>query len=145
MLAIDPETLVARIVIQLPNGFVPDIEGHEDLFPLLMALEQQDGLLEGGDWLVASTPNKKEHNGIYRSYRIEWDDPNPELTGPVTHVPHPGSLQVFLCHSSEDKAAVRRVYDDIVSFGYSPWLDELRLLPGQDWKAEIRKAIRKTQ
>lgn len=145
LLAVDPETLVARIVVQrLPDGFVPDIEGHEDLFPLLMTLERQDGFLEGGDWLVAHTPEKRVHDGIYRSYRIEWDDPNPELMGEVERVPHPSGLQVFLCHSSGDKAAVRKLYSDIVTLGFTPWLDELRLLPGQDWKAEIRKAIRKT-
>lgn len=144
LLAVDSETLVARIVVQLPNGFVPDIQGHEDLFPLLMTLERQDGFLEGGDWLVAYTPEKKFNDGVYRSYRIEWDDVNPELMGAVNAVPHPSALQVFLCHSSQDKATVRKVYDDILGFGYSPWLDELRLLPGQDWKMEIKKAIRKT-
>jgi hypothetical protein len=144
LLAVDPETLVASIVVQLPNGFVSDVEGHEDLFPLLMALERQDGLLEGGDWLVAYTPDKKSHDGIYRSYRIEWDDPNPDPMGTAIPVPHPSALRAFLCHSSEDKAIVRKVYDEIVGFGYTPWLDELRLLPGQDWKAEIKKAIRKT-
>lgn len=145
LLAIDPETLVARIVVQrLPDGFVPDIDGHEDLFPLLMAVERQDGFLEGGDWLVAFTPEKKGPDGVYRSYRIEWDDPNPELMGEVDHVPHPSALQVFLCHSSGDKAAVRKLHDDISTLGFNPWLDELRLLPGQDWKMEIKKAIRKT-
>ena len=144
LLSIDPSTLVARIVPQLPNGFVPDVEGHEDLFPLLMTLERQDGLLEGGDWIVATTPNKREHDGMYRSYRIEWDDPNPEMMGPATLVSHPGALQIFLCHSSEDKGKVRSLYDELVRFGYSPWLDEEKLLPGQDWKAEIKKALRKT-
>ncbi|WP_435549973.1 toll/interleukin-1 receptor domain-containing protein [Desulfobacterium sp. N47] len=145
LLAVDPETLVARIVVQrLPDGFVPDIDGHEDLFPLLMTVERQDGFLEGGDWLVAFTPEKKGHDGVYRSYRIEWDDPNPELMGEMDHVSHPSALQVFLCHSSGDKAAVRKLHDDILTLGFNPWLDELRLLPGQDWKVEIKKAIRKT-
>lgn len=74
LLAIDPETLEARIVQRDETGFVRDVEGHEDLFPLGMCLEREDGFLEGGDWLVASTPNKREHDGIYRSYWIKWED-----------------------------------------------------------------------
>lgn len=144
ILAVDPYTLVAKVVIRLPNGFVPDIEGHEDLFPLLMTLERQDGLIEGGDWLIARRPNKREYHEEYRSYRVEWDDPNPQIAGSATLVAHPGSLQIFLCHSSEDKAAVRKVFDELLQFGFNPWLDEQRLLPGQDWKAEIKKALRKT-
>lgn len=50
LLAVDPETLEARIVVQT-GAFVPDVEGHEDLFPLSMALEREDGYIEGGDWL----------------------------------------------------------------------------------------------
>jgi hypothetical protein len=123
---------------------VPDIDGHEDLFPLLMTIERQDGFLEGGDWLVASTPERKKHDGIYRSYRIEWDDPNPHLLGETHKISNPSALQIFLCHSSSDKTAVRKIHDDLVTLGFSPWLDEFKLLPGQDWKLEIKKAIQKT-
>jgi hypothetical protein len=54
-------------------------------------------------------------------------------------------LQVFLCHASEDKEAVRGLSRKLVQSGLSPWLDEEKLLPGQDWNAEIRKAIRASQ
>ncbi|MFW0859331.1 MAG: toll/interleukin-1 receptor domain-containing protein [Dehalococcoidia bacterium] len=141
MLAIDPDTLVASIVVQRPDGFVPDVQGHEDLFPLLMAIERQDGFIQGGDWLVASTPAKRESDGIYRSYRVEWDDPNPVIMDPGIPVPHTGALRVFLCHASQDKPRVRELYEQILRWGYRPWLDEEKILPGQDWKAEIRKAI----
>jgi hypothetical protein len=51
-------------------------------------------------------------------------------------------MQVFLCHSSGDKAAVRELWRRLRSDGHSPWLDEQELLPGQDWQLEIRKAVR---
>jgi len=54
--AIDPQTVAARIVSRNPDGFVPDVEGYEDLFPLQMAVECYDGFIEGGDWVVAETP-----------------------------------------------------------------------------------------
>ena len=71
LLAVDPETLEAKIVAQ-KGAFVPDVEGHEDLFPLSMALEREDGFIEGGDWLVAETPNRRPHDGLYRSYIVNW-------------------------------------------------------------------------
>jgi len=72
VLAIDPETLESKVVYRQPDGFVPDVSGHEDLFPLSMAFEREDGFIEGGDWLVATTPKIREHDGWYRSYWIEW-------------------------------------------------------------------------
>ena len=51
-------------------------------------------------------------------------------------------LQVFLCHSSGDKEAVRTLYDKLHIEGIDPWLDEEKLLPGQDWEQEIKKAVR---
>lgn len=53
----------------------------------------------------------------------------------------PRSLRVFLCHSSGDKPLVRNLYERLRSDGFIPWLDEKDLLPGQNWDAEIRKAI----
>jgi hypothetical protein len=51
-------------------------------------------------------------------------------------------LSVFLCHSSEDKQAVRDLYKHLTQDGIAPWLDEKNLLPGQDWGQEIKKAVR---
>jgi len=50
-------------------------------------------------------------------------------------------LRVFLCHSSGDKGAVEGLYTRLKSQGYVPWLDAVNLLPGQDWAAEIKKAV----
>jgi len=50
-------------------------------------------------------------------------------------------LQVFLCHSSEDKEPVRDLYGRLSFDGMMPWFDEESLLPGQDWSQEIRKAV----
>jgi hypothetical protein len=50
-------------------------------------------------------------------------------------------LSVFLCHAKEDKAAVRTLRSMIEKWGHDPWLDEEKLLPGQDWDLEIRRAV----
>src|SRR5258708_40195274 len=51
-------------------------------------------------------------------------------------------LRVFLCHSSGDKHIVRDLYCRLKTDGFAPWLDEKELLPGQNWREEIPKAVR---
>jgi hypothetical protein len=51
-------------------------------------------------------------------------------------------LHVFLCHSSADKPAVRELYQRLKADGFAPWLDEENLIPGQDWRREIPRAVR---
>ncbi|MBC2709137.1 MAG: TIR domain-containing protein [ANME-2 cluster archaeon] len=50
-------------------------------------------------------------------------------------------LRIFLCHSSGDKPEVRNLYQRLSSDGFDPWLDEEKLLPGQEWQLEIAKAV----
>jgi len=51
-------------------------------------------------------------------------------------------LRVFLCHASQDKPLVRDLYKKLNSETWiDPWLDEEKLLPGQDWNLEIEKAV----
>lgn len=51
-------------------------------------------------------------------------------------------LRVFLCHASQDKPVVRELYQRLLAEGWiDPWLDEEKLLPGQDWGMEIEKAV----
>jgi len=57
-------------------------------------------------------------------------------------IPQVRQLKVFLCHSSEDKPAVRQLYRQLLNESVDPWLDEEKLLPGQDWQFEIWKAVR---
>jgi len=51
-------------------------------------------------------------------------------------------LRVFLCHSSHDKTAVRELYDRLIAESWiDPWLDEKKLLPGQDWDLAIERSV----
>ncbi len=50
--------------------------------------------------------------------------------------------QIFIAHASEDKPLVRELYAKLVEAGYKPWLDEEDLLPGQNWREEIPKALK---
>ena len=55
---------------------------------------------------------------------------------------HTHALKVFLCHSSNDKPHVRQLYKRLKLDQYDPWLDEEKLIPGQNWRLEIPKAVR---
>lgn len=57
---------------------------------------------------------------------------------------HYPKLKVFLCHSKNDKSKVREYYRKLVDDGFDAWLDDEKLIAGQDWDLEIRKAIRES-
>ncbi len=57
-------------------------------------------------------------------------------------MPTARNLRVFLCHASQDKPVVRDLYQRLLTDSWiDPWLDEEKLLPGQDWNLEIEKAV----
>ena len=49
--------------------------------------------------------------------------------------------KVFLCHASEDKRYVQKIYKKLKADGFAPWIDKEDLLPGQLWKEEIPRVI----
>jgi len=52
-----------------------------------------------------------------------------------------GRFDVFLCHNSADKSAVRVIARSLRSRGILPWLDEWELPPGQPWQPLLEKQI----
>ncbi len=58
-------------------------------------------------------------------------------------------LKVFLCHAHADRDLVPQGDDmralreaiRLTQDGVDAWLDKAKLLPGQDWELEIRKAV----
>jgi MinD-like ATPase involved in chromosome partitioning or flagellar assembly len=51
-------------------------------------------------------------------------------------------LKVFLCHAHVDRDVVYALYTRLTQDAVDAWLDKEKLLPGQDWELEIRKAVR---
>jgi len=49
--------------------------------------------------------------------------------------------RVFVAYVHEDAAQAGRIFDDLVSAGFDPWMDERKLLPGQNWTRAIRNAL----
>jgi hypothetical protein len=50
-------------------------------------------------------------------------------------------LKVFVSYAREDEASAIEVYDWLKSIGCKPWLDQRDILPGQNWEAEIDRAL----
>jgi hypothetical protein len=50
--------------------------------------------------------------------------------------------QIFLCYVHEDVREVEALYRRLMEAGFNVWMDTQRLLPGQTWPAEIKKAIK---
>ena len=51
-------------------------------------------------------------------------------------------ISIPLCHAHADRDPVRGLYSRLTKDGVDAWLDKAKLLPGQDWELEIRKAVR---
>ncbi len=52
------------------------------------------------------------------------------------------ALRVFICYAREDLHVARRLYADLRQAGIIPWLDVEDLLPGQQWRLVINRAIK---
>jgi predicted aspartyl protease len=52
---------------------------------------------------------------------------------------------VFISYARENEDVARRLYYDLKLQGIEPWLDQISLLPGQNWRGEIKKSIRKSR
>jgi len=55
------------------------------------------------------------------------------------------TLKVFMCHSSDDKPIVKKLYQRLSRESWiDPWLDEVKLDLGDKWDVEIEKAVKKS-
>lgn len=49
--------------------------------------------------------------------------------------------KVFIAYVQEDAPAAERLFTDLETAGFDPWLDRRKLLPGQNWPRSIEEAI----
>ena len=53
-----------------------------------------------------------------------------------------GPLNIFISYADADRSEIRSLYQKLSDDGADVWVNSQRLLPGQEWKIEIPKAIR---
>ena len=51
-------------------------------------------------------------------------------------------MKVFISYAREDKKVAIKLYNDLKEAGLKPWLDQKKLLPGQNWKHQVESAIK---
>ena len=66
---------------------------------------------------------------LYNCLCVNGQDPKAEI------------FDVFLCHNSEDKPAVREIAQKLVREGIKPWLDEEEIRPGTSWQTALGQQI----
>jgi serine/threonine protein kinase len=54
------------------------------------------------------------------------------------------TAQIFLSYAREDREKVEKLYQDLSDAGFKPWMDKKDILPGEDWKFCIQKAIQRS-
>ncbi|QTA82990.1 Sulfatase-modifying factor enzyme domain-containing protein [Desulfonema limicola] len=54
-------------------------------------------------------------------------------------------MKIFISYTREDYDIAKRLYDDLKKAGIDPWMDKVNLLPGQNWKIHITKAIKESK
>ena len=69
---------------------------------------------------------------------IERDEPS--VDPDENKKPH--GPEVFISYAREDIGDVKKLYEDLQKAGVLCWLDEVDLLPGQNWKTAISKAMK---
>lgn len=52
--------------------------------------------------------------------------------------------RIFLIYAKEDRERIEKLYYELKNSGFKPWLDTEEILPGQDWKQSIKKAIKQS-
>ena len=53
-------------------------------------------------------------------------------------------MLVFISYAREDQKIATSIYNLLKSHGFSPWMDNSEILPGQNWELEIEQAIKRS-
>lgn len=97
--------------------------------------EIEHGAIESGfEKLIQAASKMYPSNKVFSPVRHSEDSSNDSAAV---------SLKVFLSYASGDRAEVLRLYNSLKNDGFAPWIAEENIVPGQDRKLEITKAVRK--
>lgn len=99
-----------------------------------------DVISEAASWRRAILDERaRRESEDKRAWRNALDD---LIARGEKHLQRGERIRVFLCHSKGDKDYAKQLFSRLLELGCDPWLDEEKLLPGQEWEKEIPQAIR---
>ncbi|MDM8554925.1 TIR domain-containing protein [Desulfococcaceae bacterium HSG7] len=110
---------------------------------ILMEYAERNGLMEKLLEAIKAA-NSYQYNKFESSLEPETqtaiqalEQPEPSTASNI-----PTGVKVFISYAREDVVAVREIYLDLKKAGVQPWLDEEDLIPGQNWRTAISKAMK---
>lgn len=59
----------------------------------------------------------------------------------TSNLSHRAPVKVFICYSKQDQSDAEKLFRRLRRAGFDPWMDKHRLVLGDDWEQEIKKAV----
>ena len=132
---------IQLVQLRLHKCGAPSCPGHLYQYQKCTTLQPQSGLSRNNISVIPSSQVSSRKAPWTELFSLSFLKKQKETDDSTRRGFQP--LRVFLCHSSSDKALVRTLYQRLKSDNFDPWLDEQKLLAGQDWNQEIMRAVRK--
>jgi TIR domain len=117
----------------------PEVIGHRDRGTLTVR-QLVSGLCNIGQTGVNKHPERC-HAAGHECWERLIESVQQSIPISIPALPEVTVARIFLCHASEDKPQVRKVYQQLKARGFTPWLDEVDILPGQNCNYEIEQAL----
>jgi hypothetical protein len=89
-------------------------------------------------------PKQNKHTRSVTSVRVSPRRSDVPIAGVPVSQPRSQATKhfdTFLCHNSDDKAAVQKIARQLLRNGVSVWLDEWHLRPGTLWQRSLEEEI----
>ena len=135
-----------------------DLSGEpKKCIPLLLERLDQHGMVDGvpalARLLEAVKPNvgeEKQETLERFCQRLRRSHNSPRNHEPFAAPPNgnaaaPAAWDMFICYAREDLPTATRLHDELARAGIAAWLDKKRLIGGQNWKIEVKKAMRRSR
>jgi len=115
-------------------GSVWEIEDDDIFFSLLKGISKSNSPNNAAILIAFSNDEEHDIRNEARRLRSIQIKNNDEI-----------KIKIFLCHAKEDSKDVKELYENLQKDGFHPWMDEIDILPGQDWNLEIQRAIKNSE
>ena len=135
-----------------------DLSGEpRKCIPLLLERLDQHGMVDGvpalARLLEAVKPNvgeEKQETLERFCQRLTRSHNSPRNHEPLAAPPNgnaaaPAAWDMFICYAREDLPTAKRLHDELARAGIAAWLDKKRLIGGQNWKIEVKKAMQRSR
>ena len=138
LLGMNPGSLKRLLRLYESHGVVEQVE-------ILICPEDRE-ILEANDegvlWCdVCEGDYQPDECGREMAYRVR---PGLIPSSPPIEPRIEGTAQIFLSYAREDKEEIESLYQKLSDAGFKPWVDTKDILPGEQWKSSIQRALQRS-